>query len=74
MHSGNNCSILFKIVPIFIGFVFVVIICWWVFLGVVFFKAGKEIDKRGVKSIVFQIWNGSENKDLSADTQVKIQK
>jgi len=46
-------------VPRFIAFVFVVIICWWIFVGVVAVKSFGYIQKNGLKSVINQVWQGS---------------
>ena len=51
---------LFKIIPIFIGFVFVTIICWWIFVGVVVYRGSNEIAENGLGSIVHDIWCGKK--------------
>lgn len=49
---------LFKIAPIFIVFVFVIIIGWFILLGVVSLEICKEIDKNGLKSVIERVWDG----------------
>ena len=49
---------LFKVVPIFIGFVFLCIIAYWLFIGVIGVAVVKEVNKNGLKSIVERVWNG----------------
>ncbi len=54
--GGGNW--LFKVVPIFIAFVFVIIIGWWILVGVVSVKIFNEIDQNGLKSTIERIWEG----------------
>ena len=49
---------MFKIVPIFIGLVFLVIVLYWVFMAVVVGKVASEVNKNGAKALVERIWNG----------------
>ena len=55
----RNNSRLFKIVPAFIGIVFVLTIVWYVIAGVVAFKVITEIDKNGLKGVAERIWEGN---------------
>ena len=49
---------IFKVVPLFIGFVFLVLITFWITLGVLAFKGAKEIQGKGLKGFIEQVWNG----------------
>lgn len=57
-----NNDWLFKVVPIFIGFVFIVTIGIWVVIGLVGLKAVEKVDKQGLKSVISDVWNGRDNK------------
>lgn len=54
-------SWLFKVVPIFIGFVFVLIIVIFITVGVIGFKAVNAVDQKGLKTVISDIWNGTGN-------------
>lgn len=55
-----NNDWLFKIVPIFIGFVFIVTIGIWIVIGLVGLKAVEKVDKQGLKSVISDVWNGRD--------------
>ena len=50
-----------KFVLTFIGIVFTVIICWFIFLGVMLVKAGDKIGKVGASGAIEQLWCGERN-------------
>lgn len=50
---------MFKVVPAFIVFTFVLIIAWYFLVGTLAVKAVGEIKKSGLKSIVEEIWEGA---------------
>lgn len=54
---------LFKIIPIFIGIVFLIIIGFYIFAGIVFFKGAEEIKKNGLKNLINNIWEGPQHED-----------
>ena len=49
---------MFKVIPIFIAVVFVMIISFYIFVGCITFKGVNYIQKNGLKSVVNQIWEG----------------
>ena len=51
-------SWLFKVVPIFIGFVFVCMVLGFVAFGIAIFQGSKEVSKVGLKGVVERIWEG----------------
>lgn len=51
-------NIMQKFVFGFITFVFILIISWFIFLGVMVYKAGNQIDKVGVSGAIEQVWCG----------------
>jgi len=51
---------LFKWVPRFIVFVFIYIIAWWIFVGVVAVKSISVIQKDGLKNVINRIWEGQK--------------
>lgn len=59
-----------KFVLAFIGIVFTLIICWFIFLGVMLVKAGDQIDKVGVSGAVQNLWCG-ERKDCQLPAFLK---
>lgn len=54
---------LFKIVPWFIGIVFVVIIAGWIAMGVIAYKSVDAIDKHGLKGVAERVWCGKSADD-----------
>jgi len=50
---------MFKVVPVFIIFVFIVVISWLVLVGTVATKAVGEVRENGLKSIIEQVWEGA---------------
>lgn len=49
---------LFKWVPRFIVFVFICIILYWITLAVLAFKGFTLIEKKGLKNVITDIWEG----------------
>lgn len=58
----RNHAIFSKFVFGFIAFVFVLMICWFIFLGVIAFKASDKIGEVGISGTFEQLWCG-EKKD-----------
>lgn len=52
---------LFKIVPIFIGIVFVLIISCWIIMGILVYKGSTQISEEGLSSIVHSLWCGKRS-------------
>lgn len=63
-------SWIFKLVPWFIGFVFLVIVFWWVCVGVLLTKGVDEIQAHGARGLAEKLWCGEE-KDCSLPTGKK---
>jgi cell division septal protein FtsQ len=51
-----------KFVLTFIGIIFALIICWFIFIGVMLVKASGTIEKVGLSGAIEQVWCG-ERKD-----------
>lgn len=51
---------LFRIVPWFIGFCFVLIITIWIVGGVVLYKSVDTVNEKGVKGVIEGLWCGKE--------------
>lgn len=51
---------LFKIVPWFIGFTFVLIILLWIVMGVLMYKSVESVNEVGLKGMTEQIWCGKD--------------
>lgn len=49
-----------KIAPIFIGIVFVFVVCSWIFMGILIYKGSNEIAENGIGSIVHSLWCGKK--------------
>lgn len=52
---------LFRIVPWFIGFVFVLIVSIWIVGGILVFKSVDAINEKGLRGVVEQVWCGKES-------------
>jgi hypothetical protein len=59
VNSGNW---LFKVVPIFIAVVFILIVAYYLVIATVGIKLVGEVDKKGLKSVVERVWNGPVSK------------
>lgn len=42
--------------------VFILIVCFWIFIATLGLKAYKTVDEKGLKSVVERIWDGKELK------------
>lgn len=51
---------LFKVVPVFIVIVFVMMLGWYVFLGVLAVKGYDKIDEVGLKGAMESVWCGKQ--------------
>lgn len=51
---------IFKIVPWFIGFVFICILTGWIVFGVIASKVFSEVSDEGLKSVVENVWCGKQ--------------
>ncbi len=60
MKDDLEFGLLFKVVPIFIAVVFIVVVASWIFFGTVAFKAYDSIEKHGLKSVIERIWEGEK--------------
>lgn len=49
---------MFKVVPVSIAFMFIVIIVWWLFIATAAVNVGNMISENGLKSVVERIWEG----------------
>lgn len=56
----SNMDFLFRIVPWFIGFCFILVISGWIVLGIVAYKSINTVQEVGVKGVVEQLWCGKE--------------
>ena len=54
-----NNAWLFKIIPIFFGFVFVLMVVIFITFGVIGFKAVNAVEQKGLKTVISDIWNGT---------------
>lgn len=50
--------LLFRLVPWFIGFVFIVVVLFWIVLGVLAYKGIGEIGEIGLRATVERLWCG----------------
>jgi hypothetical protein len=55
-----NFDWLFKVVPIFIIAVFVLIVASWVLFGTIAFKTYDSVKEHGLKSVIERIWEGEK--------------
>lgn len=60
-QSQRRFDIMFRIIATMIAVVFVAIVAFWVFVGVLAVDAVSEIEQHGVKSVVEKIWCGQDN-------------
>jgi len=58
--SSSLMDWMFKIVPVFIAVIFVMVILWYGFIGIVAIKLVDKVQDDGLKSIVGDIWEGSD--------------
>lgn len=49
-----------KIVPWFIGMVFVFIIASWITMGVIAYKSIDAVNEHGVKGVIESVWCGKD--------------
>ena len=59
-RSSSLMDWVFKIVPVFIAVIFVMVILWYGFIGIVAIKLVDKVQDDGLKSIVGDIWEGSD--------------
>ena len=52
---------LFKIAPVFIGSVFIIIILIWGLIAFVGVKGCNAVKDKGLKNVVEQVWTGPSN-------------
>ena len=52
-----------NLVTMFIGMVILVIIMFWVGVGILMYKTADEVTDNGLKSVVERIWYGPEDDD-----------
>jgi plastocyanin domain-containing protein len=57
-------NIMFKAVVTIIVIGWIAIIAFWIFLGTVAVKAVDQVDQRGLKNVIEEIWCGPNNKCL----------
>jgi len=51
---------LFTAVPIFIAVIFMVLIVWYIVVGVVAVKMVEVVQEEGLKAVVEQVWEGKK--------------
>lgn len=51
---------MFRVVPWFIGFVFVLIISIWIVGGILAYKTINAVNENGLRSLAEQVWCGKE--------------
>jgi hypothetical protein len=54
---------MFKVIPWFIGFVFVVIILFWIVAGILVYKGATAVGDQGVRGVVERLWCGEKATD-----------
>jgi len=47
-----------KIVSIIIAVVFAIIVCWWIFVGILIYKGSADISENGIAGVVHNLWCG----------------
>lgn len=58
-NFDRNFTWMSRFVGGFIAFVFIIIICGWITMGVVGYKTYKNVDQNGIKGVVERLWNGT---------------
>ena len=53
-------SWIFRFVPWFIGFVFILVISGWILIGFFAYKSVDAINDKGLKGVVEQVWCGKD--------------
>lgn len=48
-----------KFIFVFIGFIFIMIMAWYLFVGTVAVKTFNYVDKNGMKELVDRVWEGN---------------
>jgi hypothetical protein len=59
---------MFRVVTALIVLAFLVIIGFWIVMGTVAYKTVEQVDEKGVKGVVEQIWCGKQ-KDCTIPTK-----
>ena len=62
-QSQRRFDIMFRIVSTIIALTFIGIVAFWIFAGTMVVKAADEVDQKGLKGVVQQIWCGKEKPD-----------
>lgn len=57
-------KVMFGVATTFIVIVWIAIIAFWIFAGTTAIKAADQVEQRGLKAVVEDIWCGPNNKCL----------
>jgi len=61
---------LFKIVPYLIALALVLVLCSWIFMGMMAYQGIQAVEQQGLQGVVKQLWCGKqENCDLPTSTK-----
>jgi hypothetical protein len=55
-------KIMFGVVVGFIAVVFIAVIAFWIFMAATVVKASDQVEQRGLKAVIEEIWCGPEKK------------
>lgn len=62
-QSQRRFDIMFRVVCTIIALTFVGILAFWIFAATIVAKAADDVDQKGLKGVVQQIWCGKEKPD-----------
>jgi hypothetical protein len=60
--TSRVIKIMFGVVTTFIAIIWIAVIAFWIFAGTIAVKAADQIEQRGLKDVIEQIWFGPNNK------------
>lgn len=63
-RNQRRFDIMFRVVSVIIGIVFIAVIAGWIFAGTVAYKAVDAVEEQGLKSVIENIWCGKDQKCL----------
>ena len=63
-YMPTGFKFLFRLTLTFIVIVWIAIIAFWIFVGTAAFKTAGQVEERGLKAVIEEIWCGSGKKCL----------
>lgn len=67
-RSQRTFDIVFRLVTVVIVLAFLAIIGFWIIMGTVAYKTVEQVDEKGIKGVVEQVWCGKQ-KDCTIPTK-----